>query len=380
MPAAFSPILDEVVVYAKWKPSANGMPGVMSVGKITVETLEMAKKDLRVFLTNNRKLSPSEYVSRCLNVWEDPRVSNWIEQKREEFLLLSFDEFFLAVRDRVLDSDWRDSTFCKMRAVRMPEDLSTSASDLAVELLLLNNYLKGTKSFQSDESLKSMLEAAIDPGLYHSYTKEVEDQSSNLLHGIHSKDFDTFTRALQSLDNSRHIQLRMARQMAEQMIKSCPTSCANTPLNASSANNRGGSQRPTNSSSQGSQNVAPRGHLPPLTTNECRLLSDNDGCFKCRNFFVKCRTSSTEHEFPTPNGLNYKELSSADVDAARKLRGPDTDGNKRVRTGMIATVSKVDDDDMVASILPSADMPKFWLDVYAVNCDIFTYRFVSRGL
>ncbi|KAJ3910990.1 hypothetical protein F5877DRAFT_86661 [Lentinula edodes] len=28
----------------------------------------------------------------------------------------------------------------------------------------------------------------------------------------------------------------------------------------------------------------------------------------------------------------------------------------------------------------AADTPKFWLDVYAVNCDIFTYRFVSRGL
>ncbi|KAJ3921267.1 hypothetical protein F5877DRAFT_76328 [Lentinula edodes] len=27
-----------------------------------------------------------------------------------------------------------------------------------------------------------------------------------------------------------------------------------------------------------------------------------------------------------------------------------------------------------------ADTPKFWLDVYIVNCDIFTYRFVSRGL
>ncbi|KAJ3897156.1 hypothetical protein F5879DRAFT_996508 [Lentinula edodes] len=26
------------------------------------------------------------------------------------------------------------------------------------------------------------------------------------------------------------------------------------------------------------------------------------------------------------------------------------------------------------------DTPKFWLDVYTVNCDIFTYRFVSRGL
>ncbi|KAJ4475212.1 hypothetical protein C8J55DRAFT_562190 [Lentinula edodes] len=39
----------------------------------------------------------------------------------------------------------------------------------------------------------------------------------------------------------------------------------------------------------------------------------------------------------------------------------------------------------VTGIIPYAmaatgDTPKFWLDVYAVNCDIFTYRFVSRGL
>ncbi|KAJ3920565.1 hypothetical protein F5877DRAFT_76982 [Lentinula edodes] len=31
-------------------------------------------------------------------------------------------------------------------------------------------------------------------------------------------------------------------------------------------------------------------------------------------------------------------------------------------------------------VFDSGDTPKFWLDVYAVNCDIFTYRFVSRGL
>ncbi|KAJ3849910.1 hypothetical protein EV368DRAFT_85076 [Lentinula lateritia] len=28
----------------------------------------------------------------------------------------------------------------------------------------------------------------------------------------------------------------------------------------------------------------------------------------------------------------------------------------------------------------TVDTPKFWLDVYAVNYDIFTYRFISRGL
>ncbi|KAJ3885511.1 hypothetical protein GG344DRAFT_70474 [Lentinula edodes] len=202
MPSVLSLFLDESVTYAKWKPSMGDMPGTMTVGKITIETLEAAKKDLHIFLTNNCKLMPADYISRCLNVWEDLRVSNWIEQNHEKFSALSFKDFFIAVRDRVLDPDWHDSTFRKMRAIHMPEDLSTSASNLAISLLILDGYLKGTRSYQSDESLKSMLEAAIDPGLYHAFTKEVEDHASNPNHGIHSKDFDTFTRAPQSLGHS----------------------------------------------------------------------------------------------------------------------------------------------------------------------------------
>ncbi|GAW05904.1 reverse transcriptase-RNase H-integrase [Lentinula edodes] len=352
MPPVFSTILDDTVTYAKWKPSGNGMPGIMSCGKITVETLETAKRDLRIFLTNNRKLAPSDYVERCLNVWEDPRISNWIEQNRDEFTKLDFNKFFTVLRDRVLEHDWQDSTFRKMRAVRMPEGLNTSISDLAVQLLVLNNLLQGTPRFQSEENLKIMLIDAMDAGLRESYNKEIEDHAANLSHGIHSKDFDAFTKAMQVLDNSRHRQLLMARQMAEHMIKSRPNSRSTTPLTSSSAAN---SQNKRTGSMGGSSNLS--GRLPPLTTNERRLLGDNEGCFKCRSFFVKCRTSSAEHEFPLPVGTGYKELTTADVEAARKLRGPPADSNKRARTGPIATVgtlNETEDDDVVASIMPSA--------------------------
>ncbi|KAH7867728.1 uncharacterized protein C8R40DRAFT_1178713, partial [Lentinula edodes] len=352
MPSAFSTILDDTVTYAKWKPSGNGMPGSMSCGKITVETLELVKRDLRIFLTNNRKLAPSDYMTRCLNVWEDPRVSNWIDQNRDEFAKLDFEKFFLVLRGRVLEHDWQDSTFRKMCAVRMPDSLSTSVSDLAVQLLVLNNLLQGTPRFQSEENLKIMLIDATNSHLREAYNKEVEDHAANPAHGIHSKDFDTFTKAIQVLDNSRHRQLLLARQMAEHMIKSRPGSRAATPLSSSSAANtqsrHGGTIGGTSSHS---------GRLPPLTTNERRLLSENEGCFKCRSFFVKCRTSSNEHEFPLPVGNGYKEVMMSNVDSARKLRGPAIDSNKKARTGPIATITVVDEnnnDDMVASIIPSA--------------------------
>ncbi|KAJ3862264.1 hypothetical protein EV359DRAFT_65771 [Lentinula novae-zelandiae] len=315
MPNVFSTMLDDTVTYAKWKPCGNGMPGNMSCGKITVETLEAAKRDLRIFLTNNRKLAPSDYVLRCLNVWEDPRVSNWIDQNHDKFAALEFNEFFLILRDH---------------------------------LMVLNNLLQGTPRFQSEENLKIMLIDAADSGLREAYNKEIEDHASNPTHGIHSKDFHTFTKAIQVLDNGRHCQLLMARQMAEHMIRSRPNSRANTPLTSSSTANSNARRSGAPASSTG--------RLPQLTTNECRLLSENEGCFKCRSFFVKCRTSSADHEFPLPVGNGYKELTIADVESARKLRGTNPDTTKKSRSGPIATIAPVDDadDEVVASIMPSA--------------------------
>ncbi|GAW08898.1 reverse transcriptase-RNase H-integrase [Lentinula edodes] len=349
MPPVFSTMLDDTVTYAKWNKCGNGMPGNMSCGKITVETLEAAKRDLRIFLTNNRKLAPSDYVSRCLNVWEDPRVSNWIDQHRDKFAELEFNEFFIMLRDHVLDHDWQDSTFRKMRAVRMPDDLRTSISDLAVQLMVLNNLLQGTPRFQSEENLKMMLIDATDSGLREAYNKEIQDHAANPTHGIHSKDFHTFTKAIQVLDYSRHCQLLLARQMAEHMIRSRPNSRTSTPLSSSSTANSN-ARRGAPSGSTGS------GRLPQLTTNERRLLSENEGCFKCRSFFVKCRTSSAEHEFPLPVGTGYKELTASDVESARKLRGSSPETSKKARTGPIATIAPADDtnDDFVASIIPSA--------------------------
>ncbi|KAJ3871498.1 hypothetical protein F5051DRAFT_446128 [Lentinula edodes] len=126
-----------------------------------------------------------------------------------------------------------------------------------------------------------------------------------------------------------------------------------TPFTSSSAGNRP-AQRQTNGSTVGSQNTVPCRRLPPLTATECRLLGKNEGCFKCCSFFVKCRTSSEEHEFAIPNGTGYKELTVADIEAAQKLRGPNQDGYKKPRIATIATIGTEDDNDIFASITPPA--------------------------
>ncbi|KZT73450.1 hypothetical protein DAEQUDRAFT_413191 [Daedalea quercina L-15889] len=57
---------------------------------------------------------------------------------------------------------------------------------------------------------------------------------------------------------------------------------------------------------------------PPLTEGERRLLRQYEGCFKCRRFFVECRTATCTHGFP--EGWKYHTLTIADVGVAQARR------------------------------------------------------------
>lgn len=59
-----------------------------------------------------------------------------------------------------------------------------------------------------------------------------------------------------------------------------------------------------------------RGDFPPkLTNKEKTLLWDNEGCFRCRKFYVDHKSKECKTDFPL--GKNYKELVQADADTAK---------------------------------------------------------------
>jgi hypothetical protein len=69
---------------------------------------------------------------------------------------------------------------------------------------------------------------------------------------------------------------------------------------------------PTFTSSASTTNLT---RTPKLTDTECKLLLDNDGCLKCRCFFVVHRSSNCPNNFP--DSSNYKTLTQADVDKVK---------------------------------------------------------------
>ena len=81
--------------------------------------------------------------------------------------------------------------------------------------------------------------------------------------------------------------------------------------------------------------------LPALTDDECKILCDNSGCFKCCLPFQ----SHTSHDCPNgfPNAATYKSLSLNDVKRLQKK----SVANK-------ASVTAVESEELIAVIMPSA--------------------------
>jgi hypothetical protein len=57
-----------------------------------------------------------------------------------------------------------------------------------------------------------------------------------------------------------------------------------------------------------------------LTQNEQMLLMNNDGCLKCWKFFAGHRSTNCPNDFPAV--VNYRALTQADIDRARKSTHP----------------------------------------------------------
>ena len=93
--------------------------------------------------------------------------------------------------------------------------------------------------------------------------------------------------------------------------------------------------------------------LPALTDGERTLLNENEGCTKCRHFYVGHRSHQCPNGFPP--GKTYKTLTAADVIAAKKAKATSKPSVKAV-AATSTTIGAVDSDKDVsaaATVLPN---------------------------
>ncbi|KIK61528.1 hypothetical protein GYMLUDRAFT_199750 [Collybiopsis luxurians FD-317 M1] len=294
-------------------------------------------------------IAADDQVRKILGTFEDKSIHSWIGSKRDHLVGLTYDSFFLELRTFALDKGWAESSYRKLCNLRMPENLSVPIYNFSLQIVAGNALLKGTSQYQDNEGLKEILINGLDESLMAIYTDCKIDNELNDDHLIFSLVFTKFVKALETLDDTRHHALHQVTIAADQFLASCSHSSSHSSTPLSSSSNANHARRMNHSSlsqlsGTADQNTPTQNRfqgigLPPLTADECQLLSTHSGCFKCRSFYT--------HEFPVPSGDGYKELTAADAEKARRQCRP-----KTAQAKPIASITETS--DTASPMFPSA--------------------------
>jgi len=177
------------------------------------------------------------------------------------------------VRANWLDPGWEQEV--KLLILSSPQG-SMPISDWIMLLECTSTLIKGTTCKLNDTKLHNHIQSHVHPDTMSTATHTE-------LHLI--VDFPAYKCGLRTIDDAHVRADELLQAPVKQMMTSTVTathhinSCTmhNYTNNASSSNNNNNSTLTASSSVSSSR-------VPTLTSNECTLLQEHDGCFKCHNF------------------------------------------------------------------------------------------------
>ncbi|KAJ8497106.1 hypothetical protein ONZ45_g12185 [Pleurotus djamor] len=229
-------------------------------GRLTIENIwDFHRACLAYFETND--IAAEDQVRKIWYALKEPSIHTWMAGNDALFKTFSFDAFLGQLRDVWLGENWLNDASHALLNYRQSED--QEFMDFAVTFLRKRAYLEGTPSALDDERARFTLQG-------------------NMLQDLHRE------------ASSHPSRLAAASQPRR--------------------TNTSGARYPNNNTSSSSARPDSRSRPPAITESERRLLKDNNGCYKCRKFFVGFKGS---HPCDFPDGANYVELTQADVDRAR---------------------------------------------------------------
>ncbi|KIK26115.1 hypothetical protein PISMIDRAFT_56294, partial [Pisolithus microcarpus 441] len=268
------------------QPAPSKAPPVLTAGDITPEVLHAWELGC-VNYSRQKGTAADDQVVKVAGNLLDPCIQDWYSNNGDHLMALSFAEFMTEVHKYWLPSDWAATVRQKM----LSSTQGTKAFHLwAVEIESLNVLLHGSESYLSEVHLCFHLESHMNTDLAAEYCT-----------------------TLLSKETDFHAWLDMVRLLDEKHVRDAAKIEA-----ALCALNRKLFQPSwvANTNTAAKADGKPRTRIPPLTVEECQLLKDNSGCFKCHHFFQTHTTLTCPNDFPEPKG--YKTLTVKDVEAARK--------------------------------------------------------------
>jgi len=288
--------------------ASNKLPS-LSVGNVSPEIMRQFENACRSFFCNKEGLEAKDYVTRIAGGLQDPLISDWYWTAHDMFDKLSFDDFMKEFRLKWLLNDW-EQDICR-RVLGMKQ--VGLFWEWVVKMRSLNTLLRGTPTHLDNAALLNQLEANLEPSLSRACDdKRVSEETLN-----------------KWLDKVKILDEKKRREHQQQQADAKEAACSHLKHKTTSAGLTDSSRcyntfRGNATTDKGNNGGKPKHFdvmkaLLKLMDTERTLLFDNEGCLKCRRFLVNHCSANCPNDFPP--ALNYKTLTSEDINAAHRKTG-----------------------------------------------------------
>ncbi len=242
---------------------------------------------------HDRDIGDDKKVMKAAAQINNEVVADWYHTDYERFDNMSWDEFSAAIRARFLPKGWALSIYSDLFGAK--QSSSEKFNDFVLTVERLNSHLRNTTYRQSEANLRGILIANMCEDL----RTAIGDPTTMAI-----VDYVDWKAAVANADTQyiRNTEL-IATLIASRSSTGARTSTAPKPF-----------RNPSSSASQTSANS-----LPKLTQAEKQLLSEHQGCFKCRRFYAGHLSGGCPNGFPKADG--YVPLSLTMATKARDARG-----------------------------------------------------------
>jgi len=254
-------------------------------------------EDACITYFNNKDIAVDKQVRRVISGLQDDHIWEWLDVEQLHLMQLTFEDFMAEFCASYLLPNWEDHTHSKVLSLTQGQQ---TFWNYTVTLQSKNVLLANTPSHLTKEKLQHQLEANMEKRL----KAKCCDANTSLI--------TDFTKWLQDIKHLEDGLIIKRTELQNMMKASCNSSCKTAMLAEPSHRfNTAPTMAVGGTSSK-------KAYVPKLTTSEKQLLSDNEGCFKCRSFFVTHRTPECPTGFPDP--VTYWMLTATDVESAKQAQ------------------------------------------------------------
>lgn len=252
------------------------------------------------FLNVKEPIADDRKVANILGCFEQDHVMEWTSTKWEHLIKMTFEEFMKEFHAHWLPMKWEQMVLTLILGTNLDPE-KTNFIDWSVRILSHNIWLQGYPAHMNEKDLRRQLEVMLDEELR---TLASNSEISEIM------DLSSWMAKIKEIDKRQQAKLK---HMAHFFDTSTThhAKCQNIGQNQNSCSSYcRSSYRWGNNTSALNQNNNPKDNPPKLTDDECCLMCEHEGCFKCQEFYVTHHAAACQVKL---SGKDYKPCTLQDV-------------------------------------------------------------------